>query len=304
MRPSLKSGNAARRGRVAIDMRRLVVCAWLAVAAMAGCGGADATEGTADSHAIADKAQAAYDAKDYATCGPAFAQADDPYDAACCYALGGDCERAFGELDRMIDGDTSAETLSGFAADHDFDAIRGDARWPAVAARVAAKRAAYDAANNAELTALYAADQGDRQGGADAIDWTKVEPRDRAREKRVDDILAAGGARSGADFYHAAMVWQHGQGVPAYEHAHELALVAVTLDPANKTARWLAAASEDRLLVNEHELQRWGTQYQKRDEGWVLNEYDPTTTDAERALWNVPPLAVAQQRARDMNAAH
>ncbi len=126
-------------------------------------------------------------------------------------------------------------------------------------------------------------------------------PRDRARERRVDEILAAGGATSSADYYHAAMVWQHGEGVPAYEHAHALALMAVTLDPTNKTARWLTAASEDRLLVNQHKLQRYATQYTKRGGVWVLNEVDPAITDEQRATWEAPPLAVAQERARQMN---
>ena len=34
---------------------------------------------------------------------------------------------------------------------------------------------------------------------------------------------------------------------------------------------------------------------------WRLYRTDPSTTDAERQRWNVPPLGQAQERAEEMN---
>jgi hypothetical protein len=59
-------------------------------------------------------------------------------------------------------------------------------------------------------------------------------------------------------------VWQHGDGVDAIQHAHDLAMTAVKLDPNDKEARWLAAAAEDRVLVRKGKPQKWATQFTKR----------------------------------------
>jgi hypothetical protein len=99
------------------------------------------------------------------------------------------------------------------------------------------------------------------------------------------------------------MVFQHGSEVSDYRLAHALALKAAELDPANKEARWLAAASRDRELMTLGKPQLYGTQFRKEGERWVLYDVDPAVTDAERAKWNVPPLAAAKARAEAMSSA-
>jgi hypothetical protein len=121
--------------------------------------------------------------------------------------------------------------------------------------------------------------------------------------QRLREILDAGGARVSADYEHAAMLFQHGHDVEAYRTAHELALKAVQLDPSNKHARWLAAASKDRELMTLGTPQIYGTQFRSVEGGpWVLYPVDPSVTDDERANWNVPPLAESEKRAARMNA--
>jgi hypothetical protein len=137
----------------------------------------------------------------------------------------------------------------------------------------------------------------------DQIDWAAVTPRDQARRRRVDAIVAAGQAKVADDYYHAAMVYQHGDTPDDAGRAHDLALAAVKLDPGHDTARWLAAASLDRQLMYQGKPQRYGTQYKRLDGVWTLWDVDPTVTDDERAAWNVPPLASALARAAAMNAA-
>jgi hypothetical protein len=234
-------------------------------------------------------------------CAAALERAEDWYNAACCNALAGQRDAAFASLWNAIDG--GFRDGKHLAADTDLASLHDDARWKAAVDAVAAKEAAYRARINAELADIFAADQADRQGAYESIDWKVVTPRDEARRKRVDEIIAAGGAKVADDYYHAAMVFQHGAGLPEIQRAHQLARKAVELDAEHKSARWLAAASEDRALMYEKKPQRYGTQYTKRDGTWILWDVDPSVTDDERARWNVPPLAAARARADQMNAA-
>src|SRR5207244_3446913 len=65
--------------------------------------------------------------------------------------------------------------------------------------------------DNEELARLYREDQGDRTPGAGkTIDWAVVGPRDREREARIKELYKADELHTGADFFHAAMVLQHG----------------------------------------------------------------------------------------------
>jgi hypothetical protein len=127
--------------------------------------------------------------------------------------------------------------------------------------------------------------------------------RDAKRRERVRQILDSGGAKVSADYFHAAMVFQHGEKVSDYQLSHNLALKAADLDPTNKLARWLAAASKDRELMNLGKPQLYGTQFRIENGRWVLYQVDPSVTDEERAKWNVPPLEQANKRAQAMNVA-
>jgi hypothetical protein len=243
----------------------------------------------------------AYDRKDFAACAQLFDRAHDPYSAACCHAQAAALDAAFAALDRAIaDGmhDRRPE------ADTDLDPLHGDPRWQAALDRLAAKTAEHRATLNPELTQLFDDDQGDRNAKTyESIDWSKVAPRDEARRKRVDEIIAAGGAHAADDYYHAAMVYQHGNAADEIQRAHDLAAKAVELDPAHDAARWLAAAAEDRKLMYEYKPQKWGTQYKKVDGKWIVWPVDPAITDAQRAEWDAPPLAHAYAHAAAMNAA-
>jgi hypothetical protein len=248
-----------------------------------------------------DTATAAYDRKDWKRCAAEFERAHDWYNAACCHALADERDPAFAMLARLADID--GDGLAHMKLDADLASLHNEPRWTALVDSLSRKIAAHDATINRELAEIFRADQADRQKPTEESDWAQIAPRDHARAKRVDEILGTGGAKVAEDYYHAAMVFQHGDDVGAIEHAHELAMRAVKLDPTSKKARWLAAASEDRILVREDKLQKWGTQYSFRGGRWVLEPVDPTVTDDQRADWNVPPLAEARARAAQMNAA-
>jgi len=243
---------------------------------------------------------AAYERKDFATCARLLEQAADNYNAACCYAQAGDRDRAFALLDRAITVDDFSDQ-GHLAADPDLSPLHADPRWEAAGKTLAARAAERWTRMNAELLQIYEDDQGDRRKPYDQIDWKQVTPRDQARRKRVDEIVASGSAKVADDYYHAAMVYQHGETGDEIQRARDLALKAVELDPKHKSARWLAAAAEDRKLMYEGKPQKWGTQFKKVDGKWVLWSVDGSVTDEQREEWNVPPLAAAQARAEAMN---
>lgn len=154
----------------------------------------------------------------------------------------------------------------------------------------------------AELARLFEEDQSDRKRAeGKEIDWPAVTARDEARLARVKELLAAGRFSTAADYYHGAMVLQHGAEPEDYLLAHELCVVAI--GKGEERAKWLAAASQDRYLMKIGRPQRFGTQYRPEgpDSVWRLYEVDPSVSDEMRKAFNVPPLAVAKEREAAMN---
>lgn len=246
--------------------------------------------------ALKGKGRVAYDRKDYVACSDALERAETWYDAACCQALAGHADAAFADLARA-----DIRELDHVEVDPDLASLHADQRWPKLREVVGQRLAEYRKTLNAELLQLFTDDQADRMLPPEQMDWNVIEPRDRAREKRVDEILAAGDAKVADDYYHAAMVFQHGNLPRSKQRAHDLAVKAVKLDPHHDAAKWLAAAALDRLLMEDHKPQKYGTQFQIRNGVWFLWDVDPTVTDEERDAWNVPPLAEAKAHVAAMN---
>ena len=99
--------------------------------------------------------------------------------------------------------------------------------------------------------------------------------------------------------YHAAWLLNHGDAPAEARRAHELAREAAGRGHA--PARWLAAAAYDRWCMYEGRPQRFGTQLVPDGVRIRLWDVDPATTDAERAAWDVPPLAEQQRRAERLS---
>jgi hypothetical protein len=153
------------------------------------------------------------------------------------------------------------------------------------------------AGDNAELRQIYEEDQADRKP---PIDWKVVSDRDGDREQRVKVLLAEGALRTGADFYHAAMVLQHAPTPNDYLLCHDLCVIAI--GKGEERAKWLAAASLDRFLVSIDRPQRFGTQYgaNRPNQPMRLRTVDPAVTDELRRAFNVPTLAEAKAREAQM----
>jgi len=157
--------------------------------------------------------------------------------------------------------------------------------------------------DNQELVRMMDADQADRTpDDAKSIDWKIVGPRDAARLSRVKELYSKNLLQTGGDYYRAAMILQHGDVAEDYLLAHELCVVAISKGDAR--AKWLAAASEDRFLMNIDRPQRFATQF--RCDGLPNCEYhlyklDAGVTDELRRVLDVPSLAEAKAREARMN---
>ena len=117
------------------------------------------TDSTKTQEAAAKMANAAYQAGDWSTCGEHFThasrlasggvQSGASYNAACCYALAGDADRAFAELTRAIEA--GYRDRSHMQQDEDLASLHEDPRWSEAVARAKANADAYVATVNAEL---------------------------------------------------------------------------------------------------------------------------------------------------------
>ena len=155
--------------------------------------------------------------------------------------------------------------------------------------------------DNPELARLMQEDQADRTpDDPKLIDWKIVGPRDAARLKRVKELYAHNQLKTGGDYYHAAMLLQHSDAADDFLLAHELCVAAISKGDAR--AKWLAAASEDRFLMNIGRPQRFATQF--RCDGpnceFHLYKVDETVTDELRKALDVPSLAEAKAREAKM----
>jgi len=143
---------------------------------------------------------------------------------------------------------------------------------------------------NAEIVAIFAADQDDRLPLGSIIDWTVVGPRDEARRARVRQLLDEGLLHAADDYYYAAMVFQHGEAPEDYLLAHAFAMAAQA--GGRPDAAWIAAATFDRFLHNIDRAQIFGTQYVgQAGESLTQGKFDAALIpDSLRRALGVPTL--------------
>jgi hypothetical protein len=156
--------------------------------------------------------------------------------------------------------------------------------------------------DNEELARLYQEDQADRTSkDGKPIDWNAIGARDKTREKRVKELYSTNQLRTAPDYYHVAMVLQHASAPEDYLLAHELCVVAIS--KGDERAKWLAAASEDRFLMEIGRPQRFATQFRSVGNSPMrLYQTDQGVTDELRRALNVPTLAQAREREARMNS--
>jgi hypothetical protein len=182
------------------------------------------------------------------------------YNAACAAAVTGHTDEALVWLDRTAEA--GYRDTAHLEVDNDLDSLRDDPRFTAFVKKAEANAELHDSENNAELRELVEADQTARHLDMSALSeeerraaWEKISADDAARRALVAEIMAAGGAHTGGDYY---------------------------------------AAAWDRWLVKAGYPQRFGTQCACNPD-CKLQQWDESTTDEMRARWNVPPLETAKK---------
>jgi hypothetical protein len=157
--------------------------------------------------------------------------------------------------------------------------------------------------DNQELKGLCDQDQSDRTPpNGKSIDWAKVGPRDQARLKRVKELYTQNFLKTANDYDCAATVLQHGQAPEDFLLAHEFWVVAISMGKNDRETLSMAAASEDRFLMNIGRPQRFGTQLRSVGNGPItLYPVDGGVTDELRRLMGGHSLAEIKARAAEMN---
>lgn len=140
----------------------------------------------------------------------------------------------------------------------------------------------------------------DRSVIAGSPEYAALRRRDALRRQQVRAILRERSEPTVEQLFAAAWILNHGDTAEEATAAHDLAIRAVNAGLA--TARWLAAAALDRSLMYSGRPQRYGANIVPDGVGYRLWDVDPSTTDSERAQWNVPPLAEMRRRASEMSS--
>lgn len=142
---------------------------------------------------------------------------------------------------------------------------------------------------NPEIAALFDADQQARQN-VQGVDWDKLGAEDAERRRQVLAMINAGELHTGADFYKAAFIFQHGVRSGDFLLAHTLAMLA--MGKGADKAGWIAAASLDRYLLSVQQPQIFATQYQRVPIGPpVLSPVDGgVIPDTLRPMLGLPPV--------------
>lgn len=129
-------------------------------------------------------------------------------------------------------------------------------------------------------------------------EYEALRERDEERRVRVRELVESGSLKEPEDFYHAAWILNHGESLYEILKAHEYAKRAAEL--GLRRARRLAAAAFDRWLMYQGRAQKYGTQIVPDGVRQRVWDVDPSTSDAERAEWDVPTLDEMRRRAEEL----
>jgi hypothetical protein len=282
------------------------------------------TASPAASPPVADltAASVAYHARQFGTCArlygaiadragtPKGIRRDAAYDAACCFAQDGKADPAFAQLDHAIA--LGMRDKQHLESDTDLVSIRGDARWPRLAAAIdqanaEADKAVKEPGLRKELLAMRDADQAVRFAWIADKTAAKLDAMtalDHQDSERMRAIVATygwpGSSLVGDDAANAAwLLVQHADKDPALQKdaLAKMAPLVETEDvsPTDYGYLW------DRVAVAEHRPQRYGTQFDTNREPQPIE--DEAHVDERRAAIGLPSMAEYRQQMRKLYGA-
>ncbi len=224
-------------------------------------------------------------------------------EAAAAYSRAGETGKAVQFLHRAIQG--GYRNLGELESRDDFSPLKSTLEWNGIVSGVRENEKLYRQRINNDLYQLYQADQADRRVDLAHLTEDQIRgwvARDQVRLAAADSILRAdSNSFTSDDFFHAALIFQHGPDSSWYRRANLLSRRALELNPDSEDANWLYAASMDRYLQSVGEPQIYGTQKTFKNGVWTVEPFDTAAvTDEERLEHGVPPagftLAQIQKR--------
>lgn len=149
-----------------------------------------------------------------------------------------------------------------------------------------------------ELQEIVGEDQKDRTS---PVDWSKVQPRDEARRKRVGEIFGEGCFKTAEDYAAAALVYQHGNIPDHFFQTFLWAKRAVELGDSKQ--KWLMAAGIDRYLTKSGYKQLFATQASKdsADPCFCMEEIESTFPENLRVEYGKKSLKEALEWVDSLN---
>jgi tetratricopeptide (TPR) repeat protein len=157
------------------------------------------------------------------------------------------------------------------------------------------------AQDNTELKQMHDADQAARM--QQPIDWSVLVKQDSLRRVRTYQLLDSGKVTTGKDYYHAAMIFQHGVFGDTTSSAMAVKLMRKALEKDSSVNRWLLAAAIDRNLMYSGRPQIYGTQYTANMQNPKMHLYTIDSTqisDEERQYYHVGSVAEIREKERQM----
>lgn len=213
---------------------------------------------------------------------------DAIYNAAGCYALSGDHDKAFQYLELMCSKEFI--DIPGLLTDSDFGPIKSDSRWASAVTACENAEKKYVEKSNKILYQLYL--------------YGKDNPTfaSEARQKIIK-LVSTKQLTTANDYFHAASVLSLIPDSPTMTLAEKLAQKADRMQPNHPHARNLAAVTRDRYLWLMNQPQVYGTQIkQDKDKKWTYEPFNPKgVTDQQRADANIPSLATLYKRLKLLN---
>lgn len=151
--------------------------------------------------------------------------------------------------------------------------------------------------NNQELISMVEIDQKMRQN-----DNGNYEEKDKSHRKRVMELLVDGKIKTPTDKLNAALILQHTSVVYCNDELKSISpenyllgyiLSTSAYDAGEKKAASFVALTYDRYLLFTEGYQKYGTQkvYDEKSDSFLWAPIDSTTTDEERAKYNIAPLS-------------
>lgn len=232
------------------------------------------------------------------------------YNAACSWALAGEADQGFRNLDRAVKA--GWDDLKNLKTDADLTSLHTDRRWPRLLRKAEAAAARAEARQNVplkcELEAIYESDQGSRRAigplqqrygprspQLDSL-FGKMQAQDRQNETRVQAIIEQYGwpgaslvGRTGS--MAALLVIQHSNLTTIQKF---LPLIREETAKGG-LARQNLALMEDRVLIFQDQPQVYGSQVRTNTATGKAEFFpiqDEARVDERRATMGLEPLAL------------